>query len=88
MRNWHVYIVECADHTLYTGVAVDIEARVSRHNAGAGAKYTRSRLPVKLVYSELTGDRGSALRRELEIKNLDVSAKRRLVSAGRIKKKC
>jgi putative endonuclease len=75
---WHVYIVRCADGSLYTGVAKDLVARIARHNAGSGAKFTRSRLPVELVYSEPACDRGSALKREHAIKQLDATAKRRL----------
>src|SRR5918993_1187276 len=56
--NWHVYIVRCADRTLYTGVAKDLPARIAAHNGGRGAKYTRQRLPVKLVYAEPALDRG------------------------------
>ncbi|MEK7303835.1 MAG: GIY-YIG nuclease family protein, partial [Pseudomonadota bacterium] len=52
MAEWIVYMLLCADQSLYTGVATDIEARLSTHNAGKGAKYTRGRLPVKLVYQE------------------------------------
>ena len=80
---WHVYIVRCADRTLYTGVAKDVEARIAVHNAGRGAKYTRSRLPVKVVYRESVGDRGVALRREHEIKRMTRPAKRALCSAHR-----
>jgi predicted GIY-YIG superfamily endonuclease len=75
---WHVYIVRCADRTLYTGVAKDVAARVAAHNARRGAKYTRTRLPVKLVYSEEVADRGAALRREYAIKALPRAAKRAL----------
>lgn len=67
---WHVYILRCRDRTLYTGVAKDLEARLAAHNAGRGAKYTRARLPVKLVYSESAGTRGAALSREHAIKRL------------------
>ena len=80
---WHVYIVRCADSTLYTGVAKDLAARVAQHNAGRGAKYTRSRLPVKLVYREPVADRSVALRREHEIKRLPRQAKRALCAAQR-----
>jgi predicted GIY-YIG superfamily endonuclease len=80
---WHVYIVRCADGTLYTGVAKDPAARVARHNVGRGAKYTRSRLPVRLVYREPAADRGVALRREHEIKQLSRRAKRALCAAQR-----
>lgn len=77
---WHVYVVRCADTTLYTGVATDLQARIAQHNAGRGAKYTKSRRPVTLVYEEAAADRGAALRREHEIKRLAPQAKRALVS--------
>lgn len=76
--SWFVYVVECADHTLYTGVATDVAARVATHNAGKGAKYTRGRRPVTLRYSERARDRGTALRREHAIKLLTRAAKRKL----------
>jgi len=82
MSGWHVYIVRCADGTLYTGIAKDVESRLARHNAGQGAKYTRGRLPVHLIYQETVGDRGSALRREREIKRLPLTEKQRLVAAS------
>jgi putative endonuclease len=63
-----VYIVRCSDGTLYTGWAVDVAARVKAHNAGRGAKYTRMRLPVKLVYSEELPTRAEAMQRERQIK--------------------
>jgi len=76
---WHLYIVACADGTLYTGVAKDIEARVRQHNAGKGARYTRGRLPVDLVYSERVGAHGDALRRERQVKMMGLKDKRRLI---------
>ena len=81
--SWHVYIVRCADRTLYTGVAKDLASRIAAHNDGRGAKYTRQRLPVKLVYSESALDRGAALRRELQIKGLTRAAKRALFARSR-----
>ena len=78
---WHVYIVRCADRTLYTGVARDLAARVAAHNAGRGAKYTRSRLPVELVYREPAEDRGAALRREIQIKRMAPEVKRGLIGS-------
>ena len=75
---WHVYIVRCADRTLYTGVAKDLAARIAAHNDGRGAKYTRQRLPVKLVYAEAAVDRSAAQRREHAIKRLPREAKRAL----------
>lgn len=80
---WYVYIVRCADRTLYTGVARDVHARVAAHNAGRGAKYTRARLPVKLVYHETAADRGAALRREHAIKCLSRAQKRALAARRR-----
>jgi predicted GIY-YIG superfamily endonuclease len=78
-----VYIVRCADRTLYTGVAKDLPARIAAHNAGSGAKYTRQRLPVKLVYQEVAVDRGAAQRREHEIKSLSRAAKSALFKQRR-----
>lgn len=75
---WYVYILRCADDSLYTGVATDLAARVSTHNAGKGAKYTRGRRPVVLVYKETAADHGAALRREAAIKRMKAPAKRRL----------
>ena len=82
-RSWFVYIVRCADQTLYTGVALDVDARIVQHNSGRGAKYTRSRLPVELIYREPAADRSAALRREAEIKRLDAAAKRVLAGLNK-----
>ena len=79
---WHAYIVKCADQSLYTGIAKDLDARIGQHNAGKGSAYTRSRRPVELVHSELADDRSSAQRREAAIKRLPVSLKRSLIQAG------
>jgi len=79
MAKWSVYILCCADNSLYTGVATDIDARLAVHNAGKGAKYTRGRLPVKLVYREAVRGRSAALKREHAIKRLPRTAKRRLI---------
>lgn len=76
---WCVYVVRCADHTLYTGIARDAQKRVAEHNRGRGAKYTRNRLPVRLVYTEPAGDRGAALRREYEIKHMRTADKLALI---------
>ncbi|MBA1421334.1 MAG: GIY-YIG nuclease family protein [Epsilonproteobacteria bacterium] len=66
---YYVYIVECADHTLYTGIATELERRIEEHNGSEkGAKYTRVRRPVKLVHSEKYPDRSTASKREYEIK--------------------
>lgn len=76
--NW-VYILRCGDGTLYTGWTNDTEKRVKAHAAGRGAKYTRSRLPVELVYREALPDRGGAMRREAQIKRLTRSEKLALI---------
>ncbi len=66
---YYVYMVKCADDTLYTGIATELDRRIEEHNASdKGAKYTRVRRPVKLVYSEKYPDRSSASKREYEIK--------------------
>ncbi len=75
-----VYIVECSDGTLYTGYTVDIERRVDEHNSGVGAKYTRGRTPVKLIYKESFSSRSDAQKREYEIKQLPRSKKEELIS--------
>ena len=76
-----VYIVECADGSLYTGWAVDVEQRVKVHNAGRGARYTRLHGPVKLVYAEKQPDRPAAMKRELEIKRWPRAKKWQLVKS-------
>jgi putative endonuclease len=73
--NWCCYLLRCADDTLYCGITNDIDTRLAVHDAGEGAKYTRSRLPVKLVYSEACADRSVASKRECEIKALPRAAK-------------
>jgi putative endonuclease len=75
----HVYIVQCADGTLYTGYAIDPEARVAAHNAGRGARYTRSRRPVTLVYAETCASKSQALAREFELKRLPRATKQALI---------
>lgn len=83
-QDWTVYIVRCADQTLYTGVARDLTARIAQHNAGRGAKYTRGRRPVQLVYREAAESRAAALRREIAIKRLQTAAKRKLIQTGTV----
>jgi putative endonuclease len=82
-KGWSVYILCCADGTLYTGATNDLEARVARHGAGKGAAYTRSRLPVQLVFQEPASDRSTALRREAALKRLTREQKLALVGQGR-----
>ena len=79
----YCYIVECADGTYYTGWAIDPEKRVAVHNKGRGARYTRTRTPVKLVYVEELPDRISAMKREIAIKRLKREGKGKLISEER-----
>ncbi|MFA5032851.1 MAG: GIY-YIG nuclease family protein [bacterium] len=67
---WYVYGVRCSDSTLYVGITNNLKARIEKHNKGTGAKYTRSRRPVKLLRSEKCGDIGTAMRREKELKRI------------------
>jgi putative endonuclease len=69
-RAWHVYLLRCRGGSLYAGATNDLAARLARHAAGLGARYTRSRLPVELVWSVRVRDRSAALRRELAVKRL------------------
>lgn len=75
-----VYLLRCRDGSLYCGWTDDLEQRVTKHNAGKGARYTRSRTPVRLVWSEEVADRSAALKREIAIKRL--TRKQKLALAG------
>ncbi|WP_135536781.1 GIY-YIG nuclease family protein [Halostella pelagica] len=75
----YVYVLECADGTYYTGYTTDVSRRVAEHDAGEGAKYTRGRTPVELVYSESFDSQSAAMSREYEIKQLTREEKERLV---------
>lgn len=70
MKDWFVYILECADGTLYTGITDDVESRVGAHNEGKGAKYTKGRSPVKVRHMETMKGRSEASKREAEIKKM------------------
>lgn len=78
----YVYILECADKTLYTGWTVDLENRLKVHNKGKASKYTRARLPVKLVYHETFDDKIHAQKREWKIKQLNRKEKLQLISGS------
>ena len=79
---WYVYIVRCRDGSLYTGITTDVGRRVTEHNhEAAGARYTRPRRPVCLVYQEQAPSRSAALKREMQIKRLRATAKRGLIAA-------
>jgi putative endonuclease len=77
-----VYVLECADGTFYTGYTTDVERRVAEHDAGEGAKYTRGRTPVELIYKERFDSRSAAMRREHEIKTFSRARKERLVGGS------
>ena len=81
MQYW-VYILRCKDDTLYTGITTDTERRLREHRNGTGAKYTRSRAPLTLVYREAQPDKSAALRREIAIKRMTRGAKLRLIAAA------
>lgn len=83
--DWSVYILQCADNTLYTGITNDVSKRIDTHNQGLGAKYTRGRLPVTLLYK--TGDmtRGEALKTEAAFKKMSRKNKLELINLGRQK---
>lgn len=79
-QDWFVYILQCSDKTLYTGVTTDIERRIEEHNTGnKGAKYTAARRPVKLLYSEQLDSRSEAQQREHQIKSLTRQLKQQLI---------
>lgn len=79
MNEFIVYILRCGDNSLYTGYTNDLERRLKKHRAGKGAKYTRGRLPLKLVYQESYSTKGEALKREIEIKGFSKSKKEKLI---------
>jgi len=79
--SYFVYILRCSDDTLYTGIAKDLQKRIEEHNSsGKGAKYTKARRPVTLVYSETAQDRSSASKREYIIKKLSRTQKLELIN--------
>ena len=82
MSEWLVYILRCADDTLYTGITNDLSRRCDQHNAGTASRYTRSRLPVALVYQEPQATRSLALKRELAIKALSRKQKELLIQTA------
>lgn len=79
-KNWVLYILECGDGTLYTGITDDLERRLEAHRAGKGAKYTRGRGPLRLRYQEPCGSHSAALRREIQVKRLTRPQKLDLIS--------
>lgn len=76
---YFVYILRCADGSLYTGITTDLARRIKAHNEGKGAKYTRSHRPVTLAYREVCSDKSAALKREAQIKKLPRAEKEKLI---------
>ena len=79
-NTWKLYILRCGDGSLYTGITTDVEKRLEVHRSGKGAKYTRGRGPLELVYTEECGDHSTALRRELAVKALPREEKQKLLA--------
>ncbi|OGR92308.1 MAG: endonuclease [Elusimicrobia bacterium RIFCSPLOWO2_01_FULL_59_12] len=82
-RDWSIYVLRCGDGSLYTGIAKDVTARLAQHTAGRGAAYTRTHLPVELVYQETRFTRSKALIREAQLKRLPRPRKERLIAPSR-----
>lgn len=78
-EEWSLYMLRCGDHSLYTGIAKDLQRRIQKHSDGKGARYTRTHLPVKLVYSEVCGSRTQAMVRECAVKALPKEKKEELI---------
>lgn len=78
-KKWYLYILRCGDGSLYTGITTDVEARLAQHRAGKGAKYTRGRGPLELVYTEECDDHSAALKRELAVKALPREEKEKMI---------
>lgn len=79
-KTWYLYILRCRDGSLYTGITDDVQRRLEVHRSGKGAKYTRGRGPLVLVYSEVCGSHSDALKRELTIKAMTRTEKMKLIS--------
>jgi putative endonuclease len=81
---WYIYLLKCSDDTLYCGITNNLEKRISTHNAKKGAKYTKTRTPVTLVYYEFRFTKGDALRREYAIKQISRKQKLELIASRRL----
>lgn len=84
-KNWKLYILRCGDGSLYTGITVDVQARLTQHREGTGAKYTRGRGPLELVYVEDCENHSHALKRECQIKTLSKTEKLALIRSAQEK---
>jgi UV DNA damage endonuclease len=82
-KTWSLYVLRCADGSLYTGITNDVPRRYKQHNAGTASRYTRSRLPVELMYQESQSSRSDALKRELAVKAMSREAKESLIRLKR-----
>lgn len=82
MKNWQVYLLKCADHSLYCGITNNLEVRIDVHNAGKGAKYTRGRRPVELVAATAKMTKSDALKFEIRIKKLPAGKKLSILKKG------
>jgi predicted GIY-YIG superfamily endonuclease len=78
-KKWYLYVLRCGDGTLYTGITTDVQARFAQHQAGKGAKYTRGRGPLEVVYTEECEDHSAALKRELAVKALSREEKEKML---------
>ncbi|MBN3038511.1 MAG: GIY-YIG nuclease family protein [Candidatus Omnitrophica bacterium] len=78
--DWQLYIVECKDGKFYTGITNDLDRRIKQHNRGQGCRFTKFRIPVKLIYNEVHPSRSSALKREAEIKGWKKGRKLKLIA--------
>ena len=78
-NNWYLYMLRCGDGTLYTGITTDVQRRLEAHRAGKGAKYTRGRQPLELVYTEECGHHSAALKREIAVKKLSRQEKETMI---------
>jgi len=83
--SWFLYILRCGDGSLYTGVTTDIDRRLKMHREGKASRYTRTHLPVELVYREECGGRSAALARECAVKSLSREGKERLMAGGQVR---
>ena len=82
-HSWKLYLLRCGDGTLYCGITTDVESRLEAHRSGRGAKYTRGRGPLELVYTEDCGDHSTALKREIAVKRLTKPQKEELIHNGK-----
>ena len=80
-KTWYLYILRCGDGTLYTGITTDVQRRLTAHRTGKGAKYTRGRGPLELVYTEECGSHSDALKREIAVKKLPRQDKEKLIES-------